>query len=494
MTYSHATNTILYGPPGTGKTYLTATRAVELCDGHAPPHRGDLLKRYEELRREERVRFVTFHQSYGYEDFVEGLRPVLVDGKVAYRVEPGVFRKACDAAKRTQTVKPGLQGKPLRDRGVYKMSLGARRDEGGVKVFQECLEKECVLLGWGEDVDFSGCKDEGAIRERLKEVKPEIDRLDSQVQFVNIFMHELKTGDIVIVSDGNRLFRAIAEVTGDYAFLEDGTFHQMRPVKWLAVLENPPSVREVFDRDFVQRSLYKLAREGLNFTRLEELLRAVETEPVVKPYVLIIDEINRANISKVFGELITLLEPDKREGASNAITVKLPYSGDDFSVPSNLHIIATMNTADRSIALLDTALRRRFDFDEVLPNPSLLNGKHVDGVDLSALLTALNERIEALFDRDHTIGHAYLLGVDSLQKLDVAFRRKLLPLLQEYFYENWERIRNVLNDKDGAFVTAVDRTATVGDGLENSSSETRRVYAVNKVAFVASAFKRIYEG
>ena len=320
-------NLILYGPPGTGKTYATASRAVAVC-GESPPNLGDrpaVMARYEALRNEGRISFITFHQSYGYEEFVEGLRPH-VDAEtkqVTYSVNPGVFRRACEAAKKSA-----------------------------------------------------------------------------------------------------------------------------------AVGDTP-----------------------------------------AKPHVLIIDEINRANISKVFGELITLLEPDKREGCLNAITVKLPYSGEDFTVPANLHIIGTMNTADRSIALLDTALRRRFDFEELVPDPSELKKDQVEGVDLTRLLTGLNERIEVLFDRDHRIGHAFFCDVKTLDQLERVFRRKVLPLLQEYFYENWSNVRRVLNDYgDGDFITRKSCVALRADGEESYADEPRIIYDINKSKFPIAAYQRIYDG
>ena len=491
-----ATNTILYGPPGTGKTFATAERAVMLCDGKVPSTRKELMSRYEVLRAEQRISFVTFHQSFGYEEFVEGLRPHLSSiNQVVYGVLPGVFRRACDAARVRERVKPGLTGKPLKQRTIWKMSLGASWSDDGVKVFKYSLENECILLGYGDEVDFTGCEDEPSIKAKLLEEAPGTDKLDSHVRPVNLLKNEIAIGDIVVISNGNKFFRGIAEVTGEYEYVDDAPFHQMRPVKWLAVFEPSKSVDEIFDRGFNMRALYPLSAGGLNFDKLDALLSAEVDEPVTQPHVLIIDEINRANISKVFGELITLLEPDKREGADNAISVKLPYSGDDFSVPANLHVIGTMNTADRSIALLDTALRRRFDFEELEPNPSVLSTVSVPGVDLVQLLTSLNLRIETLFDRDHRIGHAFFMGVKDLDGLEKVFRRKVIPLLQEYFYENWSNVRRALNDsKSEDFVVSAKLDQLAADGDESYSDEPRVVYRVNNSPFPVEAYQRIYAG
>lgn len=494
-----ATNTILYGPPGTGKTYATSERAVLCCDGVLP---GDgsqvaIRKRFEELRLEGRVSFVTFHQSYGYEEFVEGLRPRVEEGQVAYSVRPGVFKSACTSAKIRSLVNPGLDGKALNKRTIFKMSLGASWKEEGKTVFEYCVKNKCVLLGWGGEVDFSGCSDKAAIDQKIAQHSPEM--LDakraSNAWHVDYFKHEMRVGDIVVVSLGNKLFRAIAEVTGEYEFAEDAPFHQMRAVKWLGVFEGGRAAEDIYLKEVGMSSLYKLNPSAIKYDQLQALISAQVSARPEEPHVLIIDEINRANISKVFGELITLIEPDKREGEENAVTVKLPYSGEDFSVPANLHLLGTMNTADRSIALLDTALRRRFDFVEVMPDPTCLTGMVVEGIELDKLLAAMNERIELLYDRDHTIGHAYFMRVETLEDLEVTFRRRVLPLLQEYFFESWSKVRRVLRDVgDGDFILKLVKPPVPSDGEDGLAEESSVVYKVNQGSFPVYAYRRIYEG
>jgi len=495
-------NIVLYEPPGTGKTYRTAYEAVALCDGDADfdeteEGREALLERYRELEAEKRIAFVTFHQNYDYESFVEGLRPETGDDEgtsVGFRLEarPGIFREICALAEQSRT-RPApasnTAGFDFSGRNFWKMGQGAIGSED--EVYDAALAEGYIALGWGGSIDWSPERFSSfeAIKSEWLSQNAE-DRTQSNWTQIWPFRSEMKIGDIVIVPYGNRAFRAVAEVTGDYRYVPEaeGFYAHRRDVKWLLKLDEPLPLDTIVDGNFTQRTLYSIATKRVNQAALARLIAGDEEAVVPEQengepdqFVLIIDEINRANISKVFGELITLIEPDKRLGMANALTLTLPYSKKrDFGVPANLHIIGTMNTADRSIALLDTALRRRFTFQEMAPRAELLQVR--DGIDLREVLSVINDRIEYLIDREHRIGHAFFMGCASRAAIDGVMRDKVIPLLQEFFFEDWSRIQAVLGD---GFIAS--RKIAPPPGLEGDDRDSWFV----RDEFPEDAFERL---
>lgn len=488
------TNLILYGPPGTGKTYRTAEEALRLCrPGMRFETRDALMAEYDHLIASGQIEFVTFHQSYSYEEFVEALRPVTVEGGVGFTLEPemGAFRRI---AKRAETSK-GASKAPfsLAGRNIYKMSIGEAANPDDAHLFEEALAEGYALLGFGEydwtDQMFAK-RDMIQVAWNDEEEKKGIELASPQsarVQCPHIFRNWIKDGDLVVVSKGNGTFRAIGEVTGPYEFSQrdGGGYAHRRKVQWLWSDRVGLPVSEIYERTFSQRTLYQLTTSDLNLPALERYITSQEPSGAPEQFVLIIDEINRANISKVFGELITLLEPDKRTTPDGGgLKVRLPYSRELFGAPANLHVIGTMNTADRSIALLDTALRRRFDFRELMPDPEVLQDASAgSGVNLVKLLTVLNERIEYLFDREHQIGHAYFIGCDSPDAVDVVMRHKVIPLLAEYFYEDWSKVAAVLGDgaDAGKFLARTALKAPAGLDVEgDGDGEVRYRWSVLK--------------
>jgi 5-methylcytosine-specific restriction protein B len=522
------TNTILYGPPGTGKTFSTIDRVVQALDsGFETDDRGVLKERYDQLVNNGQVIFTTFHQSYSYEDFVEGIRAKTnkESKSISYDIEPGIFKNICDRARSFKIAhKTKLDG-GLEGRKIWKMSLGNTLNGEDNTVYDYCIENDVILLGYGDDINFLNCNNSTQVYSAYKKSSDSIKLSDFAVQVVNTFVNKVDRGDVVVISDGNHKFRAIAEITGDYRCLsqeqsEISIFQQARSVKWLLTYDKSRPKEELFKKNLSQMTLYQLHDRTISREKLGVLLK--DDAPIFqdKQYAIVIDEINRGNISKIFGELITLIEPSKREGQPEALSVTLPYSKEPFSVPSNLHIIGTMNTADRSLALLDTALRRRFDFIEMMPDYDVFKNEtdtnyQIKGINLALMLEAMNDRIEYLYDREHMLGHAFFMSVVELvdngdevkafKELKHILKNKIIPLLEEYFYEDWSKIALVLGDnqKDGTvlanqrFVSekvGVNIPSLFGDnhGIETYEEEGKS-YQLQENELSESAYIAIYD-
>lgn len=492
-------NTILYGPPGTGKTYITARYAVAIIENKNLEELKDvpydeIIKKYNEYKDQGRIEFTTFHQSYGYEEFIEGIKPVLDtsdedSNDINYEVASGVFKRFCDVAGQ-----PVVKGKDLdvglnKNPTVWKISLWSTGDN---PVRTECMENNHIRIGWdsyGPDItsetDFSECGGRNVL---------------------NSFIYKMKVGDIVMSCYSSTTVDAVGVVTGDYEWNgEYDDLNRVRKVNWLVKGINENIVDMNGGNVLTLASVYKMNVSVADALSIVEKYNGFEEEYETEKqnYVFIIDEINRGNISKIFGELITLIEPTKRLGEKEGVKVKLPYSQKLFGVPNNVYIIGTMNTADRSIAAIDTALRRRFAFKEMMPDASVIKDITVDGVSVSKLLELINERIEVLYDREHTIGHAYFTPLLDENKADILFdifRNKIFPLLQEYFYEDYEKIRLVLGDNqksDDKLQFINEETVDYG-GLFGSNVydyDDKKVYKINEAAFEnIEAYKEILKG
>lgn len=503
---TEATNLILYGPPGTGKTYHTALEAVRLCLGDdvakslsGNDKRKALMTEYRRLAESGRIEFVTFHQSMSYEEFVEGLRPSTgdddgdgpEDGRVStgFRLKPhdGVFKRACARAERDVGEIDGANRLHRKPRIIRIGLTGSNWREK----FDRAIREGCVDWPHGGDTDWSPPEFDSweAIKAARQVHVPEILGNHPTVYGTSLF-RDASVGEYIALTVGKSKIVALGQFKGGYTYepaaenaqqisAQSTSARHYREVNWLWHSAEGVDRNGIYGKDFTSfHTAYPIPEDQLNWDALDHLAFGSKIPPrteVARPYVLIIDEINRANISKVFGELITLLEPDKRVGIPNEIQVTLPYSKKKFGVPANLHIIGTMNTADRSIALLDTALRRRFTFRELMPDPDVLP-TDVEGINLQSLLRTLNERIEYLFDRDHQIGHAYFTSCETREGVESVMRHKVIPLLAEYFYDDWSKVAAVLGDvgqTNGCFLVSEDGTKAP-KGLESESFSSPR--------------------
>ena len=437
-------NIILYGAPGTGKTYSISELAVRLCDGvnYSGHSREELMKRYDQLKQEKRIAFTTFHQSMDYEDWIEGLKPIAENNQITYDIEKGIFKQLCDEAER-----PIVKDKHIGiadDAAVWKVSLWGTGDN---PIRRECMENGHIRIGWddygpiiSEETDWSIYNGEGK-------------------RILSAFIYDMKVGDVVMSCYSNQTIDAIGIVTSDYEFVDSySEFKRVRKVNWILKGINENIITLNDGKTLTLGTVYRL--NAITLDKVKTLLEKYETPSTMAdntlPYVMVIDELNRGNVSKIFGELITLLEPDKRKGQKNAESVILPYSKKQFMIPSNVFIIATMNTADRSLGTLDYAIRRRFAF--IPCKPYSLSEDDVEGFDeeifkevSSLFISNYSEYEESSWDQslrlipaetlsseyrpeDVWIGHSYFIMTNDEGEDTTSDRLlyEIIPLLEEY--------------------------------------------------------------
>ena len=432
-------NIILQGAPGTGKTYRIPELVVRLCEPEFDANnatRKELMSVYDRLKEEKRVMFTTFHQSMDYEDWLEGLRPVLENDQVTYKIEPGIFKRLCTEAERPLSAKKDVN---ISDEAiVWKVSLSGTGDN---PVRRDCMKNGYIRIGWDgygesitEETDWSIHNGEGKT-------------------ILNAFINTMKVGDIVMSCYSSRTIDAIGIVTGEYEWHDNFEhYKRVRRVKWLIKDINEDIVKLNDDKTMTLGTVYRL--NAITLDKVKSLLDRYEASKTLidnnKPYVIVIDEFNRGNVSKIFGELITLLEPDKRKGMRNAESVLLPYSKKEFYIPSNVFLVATMNTADRSLDTIDYAIRRRFAFITVKPQEidnDNFNSELFREVS-SLFISNYDEYAESGFDdtikllpaetlseeyrpEDVWIGHSYFI-MDGEYALQDRLLFEIIPLLQEY--------------------------------------------------------------
>lgn len=436
-------NIVLHGAPGTGKTYDVPELAVRLCDPRFMSNRRsreEIVNRYNQLKDDGRLMFTTFHQSLDYEDWIEGLRPVVNEAsQVTYEIENGVFKRLCEAAERSKL--EGNQYGITSKSDVWKVSL---KRTGDNDVRKDCMENDYIRIGWDEYGD------------EISDETDDSSRNDKGKQILNAYINKMKVGDIVMSCYSSKEIDAIGVITGEYRYDESlSAYKRIRPVHWLIKGKRENIVERNGGKEMVESTVYRLRSISLEDveTILEKYGVFIEQKEDDKPYVMVIDELNRGNVSKVFGELITLLEADKRKGSKNEESVKLPYSKKTFHVPDNVYLIATMNTADRSLGSLDYAIRRRFAFiserpigleddrfnAELFEKVSRLFVKNFDaykasGWDASMRLLPADTLSDEYRPEDVWIGHSYFLMQDE-EGVDNSRERilyELIPLLEEY--------------------------------------------------------------
>ena len=467
MDLNQALNCIYYGPPGTGKTYSCIRKAVQIIEqvndsifekDYSQTEVENLYKKYQ---ADGRIAFMTFHPSFAYEDFVEGLKPFRNEKEdLYYDVEDGIFKQLSISA--SYALYLTQQHRLLDNRSSKSKNFDAlyfefidylkrmMLEEAKEVIFETKMAKAVYLVNINQNSTISLSYEQG---ERTYQVtKSVIAKLYRKFDSTSHLDKERDTFTKLAGASKLSLYRAVFDRLKSFENTRDRTYRYLLNGR-------------KFMGQQVQNELYlHMKKEVSHFD-----FQGLHTEDYKKTgnFVLIIDEINRGNLPAIMGELITLIEPDKRAGQAHAISTILPYSKESFSVPKNLYILGSMNTVDRSITNIDTAMRRRFYFKEVAPLPNLLNEKHNNQlkeeagsyhtnttggnkVDLQRLLTVINSRLTSLLDKEHTVGHAYLMPVlsseDPNATLQYIFYEQLIPLFEEYFFNDNGKLHSLLGD------------------------------------------------
>ncbi|MFT5251118.1 MAG: 5-methylcytosine-specific restriction protein B [Flavobacteriales bacterium] len=432
-------NQILYGPPGTGKTYNSINMAIAIANpAFNIEQKPKLVKEeYNRLEKEDKILFSTFHQSMSYEDFIEGIKPLapVPNESLNYDIQAGIFKIACARAAylcyKKYNQSKGISASNYTFDDLYVAFIESIMPS--IKKGQFPTYKTLT----GKDVEIYDVNSQDSIKARA---------MGSQATHVAPLTQEN-------IEKLYNKFKDISEI-GSLEVLRNTVQVSPRSTEFYAVFRGLKEFEKSFKPDYtiVEEDVIVDTTEDLE--KVKKFTAGIYDEAIkqfgheAEPIVLIIDEINRGNVSAIFGELITLIEEDKRIGATNELRVKLPYSKKEFGVPQNLFIIGTMNTADRSVEALDTALRRRFSFTEMMPIPDLLEEITFNNFNLKEVLETINIRIMALLDPDHTIGHSYFMQLKSndIEGLKCVFRNNIIPLMQEYFYHDYEKIALVLGE------------------------------------------------
>ena len=441
-------NIILQGAPGTGKTYNTAALALTICgvtDMDMNDHEA-VMERYDELQKEGRIGFVTFHQSMDYEDFVEGIKPKTENGIVSYEVEDGIFRLICRNATSELSVDPAVT--------ITKKTIVTKPLSSNESIYLKDTIFESVFRSVEQDIKNKTIKvlqfNGNAVPVKFENNKiyfgnksPRTVNKNNLKLFYDYFLNKNKYD----ISEYSRddFFRLISDLTNgqtntvDYIYYGAMLQEMLKRAKHVILSSVQPD-------DVVQE----------NPSQVDDITVQEETGSIEQNnnYVLIIDEINRGNVSKIFGELITLLEADKRIGGDHPIRVTLPYSKESFGVPSNLYIIGTMNTTDRSVGNIDYAVRRRFAFATLKADEELVKQNSIPlAVELFGAVESFIKKHQIDMDfEDLMVGHSYFFAKDE-NELELKWQYEILPLLNEYIKDG------IINAK------AINSDVTVADFL-----------------------------